>query len=149
MKITCIAFLAALTCASCTSIRHTREMEGIARRESALATLAREKEIKNAPDADSFARDLVAITKKKMREFRSWGDGETASQPSASDRTAILRLILKETDEPLLLIEEYTGGRVHVETGVVRGPLDGGGRSFYLIKTKSSWRIVYSVGWVS
>jgi hypothetical protein len=149
MKITYIAILAALFCASCAGMRHTRETEGIERRNAALATLAREEEIRSNPSAESFANDLVTIKSTQVHAFSSWGDGEVGSQPSVSDRNTILTLIDNETDHPLLLIEVYSGGRARVETGVVRGPLAGGGLSFYLIKTGPSWRIVFKQGWVS
>jgi len=149
MKITYIAILAALACASCANMLHTREAEGIARRKAALTTLAREKAIRNNPSAKSFKNDLGGIMFKQVDEFGSWGDGEVGSQPSDSDREIILKLIEAKTDQPLLMIEVYTGGRARVKTGVVRGPLDGGGTSFYLIKTGSSWRIVFRQGWIS
>ena len=151
MKCVCGAILAMLLCASCASIQSHAEADGIARRNAALSVLAQQKDIqtKSYPDLDSKGRDVMKITKAVWHEFASWGQGETGWQPSPADREALVRLVRSRTDDPVLLVKRYPGGRARVNTGTTRFGLDGGGTSFYLIKTHSTWRIIHAQDWVS
>ena len=50
----------------------------------------------------------------------------------------------------IISIEVYEGGRAIVSMGVVRGPLDGGGEVFYMIRLEDmSWELFSTVYWVS
>jgi len=149
MKYLCIVASVLVICASCKSMRPDADADGISRRTAALALLAREDEIRKRPTSESMAVDLVAITKAKVREFDLWGQGETGCKPSAADLEAILKLVKARSGEPILSVTEYPGGRARVNTGEIRGPLDGGGVDFFLLKTGSQWSIVWMQGWLS
>jgi hypothetical protein len=71
---------------------------------------------------------------------------------SQSDVAAICKVV-KATPElngrPILSIEVISQDKVEVTTGVVRGPLDGGGRTAILEKHNGIWQVVETGWWMS
>ncbi|MBI3862318.1 MAG: hypothetical protein HY290_10530 [Planctomycetia bacterium] len=79
------------------------------------------------------------------REYRVVG-----GHLSAADVAEIESLVSKLTEERILLITVRKSGSVTVTTGVVRGPLDGGGSEFDFEKENGRWvKTGISSSWVS
>jgi hypothetical protein len=72
---------------------------------------------------------------------------------SADDVAEISKIIQEiENADPILSIHVLSKSHVEVETGVIRGPLDGGGRIYDLKKKNKKWEIYdtgYIKSWVS
>jgi hypothetical protein len=146
----CIS-LVMLICASCASMRSDAEADGMSRREAALALLVQRKQIRERGHSESGGTDILDVTEALMDEFGSWGDEEIGHDPSPRDLTAILTLVKADADvgTRILSVTEYAGGRARVNTGEHRGPLNGFGRDFFLVKTGSLWSIIYRQSWLS
>ena len=67
----------------------------------------------------------------------------------AAEVKRITAIVQAETTEPILQIERQPDGTVKVLTGVLRGPLDGGGNLFTLKRTFRGWKIISSGFWIS
>ena len=71
---------------------------------------------------------------------------------SFDDKDEIIECVMAVSKEPVLRIEVQAHGEVEVDTGVVLGPLDGGGDTYLLQKKGRHWHIVDDGkirGWVS
>jgi hypothetical protein len=70
----------------------------------------------------------------------------------AADVQEIVRVansMLEEPDDRVLSIRQTARDEVEVITGVLHGPLDGGGKIYLMQRTRSGWRIYQSTHWVS
>lgn len=65
------------------------------------------------------------------------------------DAAAIRWTIRTQTFQKILRIYQETDGTVSIETGVVRGPLNGQGRLYRLKKTSKGWERIESGRWHS
>jgi len=73
-----------------------------------------------------------------------------SAELSSNDIIQIQKLIGKETEENILsIVEDEDTHVIEVTTGVVRGPLDGGGKSFKLQCDDGKWKITGTSMWVS
>lgn len=73
---------------------------------------------------------------------------EQPNVPSADER--IIRGIVKKlTKEPILCIALEGDGNVYVKTGVIRGPLEGGGKFFVFAKRDGKWIVKRKGVWLS
>jgi len=82
--------------------------------------------------------------------YFSWGSGnDTGRDPTETERIDIMKVIAQETEEPILSIRVCGTRRAVVQTGVIRGPLSGGGHTFCLMHSDAGWRIVQRRFWVS
>jgi len=76
----------------------------------------------------------------------AWVSGSFSLRELASIRWQV-RL---HTFQPILRIYHNSDGTVSVDTGVQRGPLDGGGNSYEFKRTPTGWRMTDAIaGWVS
>ncbi len=77
------------------------------------------------------------------------GCAHFSGELSRSDMESIKAVIAKQTSEPIMSVERQDWGVVRVQTGVVRGPFNGGGWTYYLKRSGSSWRVKKAVGWTT
>ena len=142
-----VAFLF-VGCASivCSRDASDPKLEKVLEIESQIATLEHRK-----PYGDDYNQRMASLDHQRVEEYWSWGRGigKDTRAPTIEERNTIERLILPKTKEPIMRISMCGTRRAVVETGVVRGPVSGGGHHFYLVKEHSGWRIAFSSGWVS
>jgi hypothetical protein len=69
---------------------------------------------------------------------------------SRDDLDEIQRLVAHEDSQPILsVIQDERTKEFEVSTGIVRGPLDGGGKRYRLRKEGTVWKLTPSGSWVS
>jgi len=57
--------------------------------------------------------------------------------------------IQQQTSYPIRFIERHRDGTIEVDTGVLRGPLDGGGETFRIKKTGNTWKVIQRSLWIA
>jgi len=93
---------------------------------------------------------LEALLLQRPMEYWAWGeDGDRKRAPTSVERDSIRRIVKREATDPILSMMICDEARAVVTTGVIRGPLDGGGVTFYLVRDGGEWNIVFRSGWVS
>jgi hypothetical protein len=70
-------------------------------------------------------------------------------RPTEKDLTTIREIIKRHTSESILSIEEQPNGVVVVQTGWIKGPLNGDGHYYRLRKILWSWWIYKSEHWAA
>ncbi len=137
--------------AGCVSLDFNREasdpkLEKVLEIESQIATLQH-----GMTCGDDYQQRMPRLLDQRVREYWSWGIGKDKDtrQPTSEERLTIEGLMLQKGKEPIMSIKMCGTRRAIVETGVVRGPLAGGGSDYYLVKEKGGWRIAFRSGWVS
>lgn len=68
---------------------------------------------------------------------------------SERDRAEILKLVAKETNDPVLGIQVLDPNQVKVKTGVVTSPLSGAGQYFTIARKSGVWTIISTARWVA
>ena len=71
------------------------------------------------------------------------------SDPSNADLAAIRRVVGRRTSNAILRIESLPSGAVEVQTGWVKGPLNGDGDHFRLRKIFGAWWIYSKSHWAA
>ncbi len=92
--------------------------------------------------------DIPTLMNKQVDEYRSW-DFEKGRDPTKEERAAITAVVQRKARYPILSITVCGKRRAVVDTGVIRGTLDGNGQTFYLIKEPDGWRIAFLDFWLS
>jgi len=97
-----------------------------------------------------ISQKLADLMVKRVQEYWAWGrDEDRKRKPTSSELKAISTVVKMRTSKPILSIIICFDKRAVVDTGVIRGPLDGGGTTFFLIKENGVWKISFQNGWVS
>ena len=97
----------------------------------------------------------MACTRSEPQSFVNGlkiGEVYSFEQVPEPDKSEIKNEISKYTAEDILMIIPEKDGSLQVMTGVVRGPLDGGGNIYILKKVKGAWKVYDDGairGWVS
>ena len=118
-----------------------------------LAAQDRMKTVRAQASQFSSSKEYHEAYKATLVEFvnevRSW-QAEQSRDPTPSEREDIEALLRQNQKQRIMQICIHPGGRAIVTTGVVRGPLDGHGSTYFLIKDeKSGWHIVHTSEWLS
>jgi len=71
------------------------------------------------------------------------------TQLSKADIEKISAIVAEETSQPILSLRTLPRWGARVETGIISGPLSGGGHTFYLRWGFGGWRIYKSELWIS
>lgn len=77
------------------------------------------------------------------------GCAHLSQELSQSEIASIKTVVTQETSEPIISIGRQASGVVRVETGVIRGPLNGGGWTYFLKRSGSTWKVKKAVGWAT
>lgn len=91
------------------------------------------------------AEQALPVTPQPKPAFKEWSLTE-------DDRDQIEAIVKSLTDDPIMDITITGADTVEVMTGVVRGPLDGGGRYFDFKRVRGRWEYTQENGlkmWVS
>jgi hypothetical protein len=101
---------------------------------------------------------LMTSCAGQTRESTPLSDGRISKEEifiyatiSVFDLTEIITAVKKVESDSILMIsaEDQPDGQIEVTTGVVRGPLDGGGKKYYLKRIDGTWVIQSQAFWVS
>lgn len=82
--------------------------------------------------------------------WRCWSPlAEVQGNFTFRDAAAIRWVVRCHTLQPILQIYQEADGKVRVTTGKQTGPLQGGGKMYYLIRSTSGWKIIEDGFWWS
>ena len=74
------------------------------------------------------------------------GCAHLSGELSQPDMESIRAVVAKQTSDPIMNVERQAWGVVRVKTGVIRGPLNGGGWTYYMKRSGATWKVKKAVG---
>jgi hypothetical protein len=77
------------------------------------------------------------------------GCAHLSGELSQPDMESIRAVVAKQTSDPIMNVERQAWGVVRVKTGVIRGPLNGGGWTYYMKRSGATWKVKKAVGWTT
>ena len=77
------------------------------------------------------------------------GCAHLSSELSQADMESIRSVVAEQTSDPIMSVEKQAWGVVRVQTGVIRGPFNGGGWTYYMKRSGATWRVKKAVGWTT